>query len=90
MTLLRSTLRPTPPGLMATGLWCRGFGSTSKYRIVAINSQTELMKGEINQTDEDTSAAFTCEYLGQTSAAGGERPETGGRGGSVSQVWAWH
>lgn len=31
---------------------------------MAINSETELMKGEINQTDNDTSAAFTCEYLG--------------------------
>lgn len=31
---------------------------------MAINSETELMKGEINQTDDDTWAAFTCEYLG--------------------------
>lgn len=31
---------------------------------MAINSKTELMRGEINQTDNDTSAAFTCEYLG--------------------------
>lgn len=31
---------------------------------MAINSETELMTGEIKQTDKDTSAAFTCEYLG--------------------------
>lgn len=31
---------------------------------MAINSKTELMEGEMNQTDNDTSAVFTCEYLG--------------------------
>lgn len=31
---------------------------------MAINSRRELMRGEIIQTDNDTSAAFTCEYLG--------------------------
>lgn len=49
---------PEPPGLMTAALWRWGFSSTSRSATVAINSETELMKGEINQTQRKETCSF--------------------------------